>query len=667
MKQLYKKCTLYLVCAIILGMVSLSIFSVKSAKASGMASAFRLPSQPSWKAIGAMMSSFGSSLANAGDVNGDGYKDIIVGSRDYSGDFYLEGRVDVYYGSPTGLSPTSNWSVEGNAMWSYLGNSVDTAGDVNGDGYADVIILGLFNNTAGPGGKVFVYYGSSSGLNTTPNWVFDCGLHNLLCKISVSTAGDVNGDGYSDIIFAGRDYAGTQPTDSRVYIFLGSASGLGSTPNWIGKDNEPLSGFGASVSTAGDVNRDGYDDVIVGGYHSLNGILEGKATIFYGDSSGIKPVPGVELEHLFDNEYYGYSVSTAGDVNGDGFDDVVVGAVSALTNGHVYVYYGAESGLSTSPAWVVADSISKTGFGSSVGTAGDTNGDGYADIIVGAPYSLGERASVYLGSLNGLSPVADWTVRCDCRNSGFGNTVAGGDVNGDQISDVYIGGASCVRSFEGGLVYAYYGARSATFTPTSTATHTATATPTLTPTATATETPTPTPTLTSTPTNSPTPTIHVPNGGFENGTGRTANEWEAITWAGSPTFARVTNIKHSGNYSVRITNTSGAIGGWDKENQFMIPIFGGSTYSVEVWIKTQKVSAETGNGAVLLIQYFDGNGKMTNVEALSTPLTGTKDWTQVQLPLTAPLNAVNLRITLLLKGNGTAWFDDVTVTQPYQP
>jgi hypothetical protein len=152
--------------------------------------------------------------------------------------------------------------------------------------------------------------------------------------------------------------------------------------SWKAEGNQHGAHFGNSVDTAGDVNGDGYDDVIVGSYQYDNGQRnEGRAFVSYGSASGLSLTPDWTAESDQIGAWFGFSVGTAGDVNGDGYDDVIVGAIST---GHAYVYYGSASGLSLTPDWTAESNQALAYFGSSVGTAGDVNGDGYADVIVGS-------------------------------------------------------------------------------------------------------------------------------------------------------------------------------------------------------------------------------------------------------------------------------------------
>ncbi len=416
---------------------------------------------------------FGNSVSTAGDVNGDGYSDVIVGAPYYNNGETREGRAYVYYGSSSGLSLTPDWTAESNQESAAFGISVSTAGDVNGDGYSDVIVgAWRYDNGQTDEGRAYVYYGSATGLSLTPDWTGESNQASAYFGISVSTAGDVNGDGYSDVIVGALLYDNGQTDEGRAYVYYGSATGLSSTPNWTGESNQASALFGNSVSTAGDVNGDGYSDVIIGAYYYENGETnEGGAYVYYGSASGLSLTPDWTAESNQGNSRYGYSVSTAGDVNGDGYSDVIVGAYlydnGETDEGRAFVYYGSASGLSSSPDWTGESNQASAYFGYSVSAAGDVNGDGYSDVIVGAYYyDNGETdegaAFVYYGSSSGLSSTPDWIGESNQVGAYFGYSVSSaGDVNGDGYSDVIVG-AYLYDNGEAneGRAFLYYGSAS---------------------------------------------------------------------------------------------------------------------------------------------------------------------------------------------------------------
>jgi len=411
-----------------------------------------LATTPAWTAEGDQAgASFGYTVATAGDVNGDGYSDVIVGANQYDNGETGEGRAFLYLGSASGLSATASWTAEGNQTGAGFGWSVATAGDVNGDGYGDVIVGGCgYDNGQFNEGRAYLYLGSASGLSANAAWTAESDQFEAYFGRSVATAGDVNGDGYSDVIIGANFYDNGQADEGRAFLYLGSASGLSATASWTAEGDQDAASFGYTVATAGDVNGDGYSDVIVGAYLYDNGETdEGRVFVYLGSASGLSGAASWTAEGDQAGASFGWSVATAGDVNGDGYSDVIVGAYQydngETDEGRAYLYLGSASGLSATASWTAESDQAGAEFGWSVATAGDVNGDGYSDVIVGAYlFDNGEtdegRAFLYLGSASGLSATASWTPESDQPNAVFGRSVAtAGDVNGDGYSDVIVG------------------------------------------------------------------------------------------------------------------------------------------------------------------------------------------------------------------------------------
>jgi hypothetical protein len=399
---------------------------------------------------------FSNSVAAAGDVNGDGYSDMLIGANGTAAD---EGRVFVYQGSASGLPNTFTYYLDASDQaFAQFGKSVSTAGDVNGDGYSDVVIgANRYDDGFANEGRAYVYYGSVSGLSAAPDRILDdANQVNAEFGNSVSCAGDVNGDGFSDVLVGAYFYdVGTNANQGRVYLYHGSATGLSASPATIlNSSNQAGSLFGNSVSTAGDVNGDGYSDILIAAYfYTSPTLFEGRVYGFYGSPAGISVTPNITLQGENQSEsYFGTSVASAGDVNADGFCDIIIGVYGYddgvnVDEGRAYVYYGASAGLNAASVSVLdAANQFDTQFGSSVAGAGDINGDGYSDVVVGAPiYDDGfadeGKAFVFLGSPTGINSTAAFTP-ADANKpiSQFGNSVSGaGDVNGDGFSDLVIG------------------------------------------------------------------------------------------------------------------------------------------------------------------------------------------------------------------------------------
>jgi hypothetical protein len=416
---------------------------------------------------------YGYSVSTAGDVNGDGYSDVIVGAPFYDNGQSDEGRAYVYLGSASGLGVAPAWTAESDQANAYFGWSAASAGDVNGDGYADVVVGAYqYGNGQFQEGRAYVYYGSASGLSLTANWTAESDVAGGDFGYSVATAGDVNGDGYADVI-VGAPYLGF----GRVYVFLGSASGLATTAAWTKTATEDAA-FGSSVSTAGDVNGDGYADILIGAeFNDTDLFNEGKAYVFHGSASGLALTPAWIAEGDQAGAQFGHSVSTAGDVNGDGYSDVIVGAFEydngQTGEGRSFIYMGSATGLQTTIRLTMEPDQTGAHFGVSVATAGDINGDGYADVIVGSErYDAGVvnegLAQVFLGSSFGLSAGATWTVTGPQTGAQLGISVGtAGDVNGDGYSDVIVGANLYDNgNTDEGAAFVYYGsAATPTFSP----------------------------------------------------------------------------------------------------------------------------------------------------------------------------------------------------------
>jgi hypothetical protein len=400
-----------------------------------------------------------SSVSSAGDINGDGYSDIIIGSSLYDIGQMDEGAAFVYHGSAAGLSSfPGSIPDDADQADANFGYTVASAGDVNADGYSDVIIgTPQYDEGANANvGRAFVYHGSAAGLSAIPNSLLD-ETNQALAYFgwSVASAGDVNGDGYSDVIIGAPQYDdGANINEGWAFVYHGSAAGLSPTVNSTLDDaGQAGAHFGISVAGAGDVNGDGYSDVIIGAYLFNDGFTdEGAAFVYHGSATGLSATPSSmpdDADQLTAN--FGFSVSTAGDVNGDGYSDVIIGASSYddvfANEGRAFVYHGSAAGLPATPNSTLdgANQLNAI-FGHSVACAGDVNGDGYSDVIIGAyQYDDGfvneGRAYVYLGSASGLSVTPNSTPDdADQVNAFFGVSVASaGDVNGDGYSDIIVG------------------------------------------------------------------------------------------------------------------------------------------------------------------------------------------------------------------------------------
>ncbi|MBK8553993.1 MAG: FG-GAP repeat protein [Ignavibacteria bacterium] len=393
----------------------------------------------------ASFSNFGNTVSKAGDMNGDGYSDLITGSHNFNSQ---TGKSYLYMYGMNGTL-ISEINMNGIAILHEVGASVSSAGDVNGDGYDDVIIGAPYTAGAGFGGDAYIFFG---GLNMDN--IADVSLGgeaaNNRFGTSVSTAGDVNGDGYSDVIVGAWTYSSQR---GRAYIYYGGAS-MNSTADVIMTGASPSNNLGISVSSAGDLNADGYSDVFIGadGYSAYTGL----AYVYYGGAS-MNNVADVIMIGENSNNHFGYSVSEAGDLNGDGYSDVIAGAYGNNTNkGKTYIYFGGSSMDNAADVTMEGGAIDDV-FGFSVSEAGDVNGDGFSDAIIGSYgyNSVTGKAYIFYGGLY-MNNIADVTMTGETTINSFGISVSSaGDVNRDGYSDVIVG-ASSYNTYNG-RAFIFYG------------------------------------------------------------------------------------------------------------------------------------------------------------------------------------------------------------------
>jgi hypothetical protein len=388
---------------------------------------------------------FGCSVASAGDVNGDTYADVIVGAYQSGTAVNPSGRAYIYFGGPH-ADDRPDVTLSGEAAGDAFGVSVASAGDVNRDGFADVIVGAYENDAKGANaGRAYVYFGGPT-MDDKPDLVLTGEAAGDAFGYAVAGAGDVNHDGFADVVVGAYENSARGAGAGRAYVYYGGAR-PDALPDAILNGEAAGDRFGISVAGAGDVNGDGFADIIVGAYQNdAGGVDAGRACVYFG---GPRPMEraNVVLTGAAPGDAFGFAVSGAGDVNKDGFDDMIVGAyhngAGGKDAGRAYVYSGGKS-IEPTPSAVFTGEAPGDAFGYAVASAGDANGDGYADIVVGAygndaGGSAAGRAYVFLGGAT-PDPVADWLLTGDQTLDNLGLAVSGaGDVDGDGFADVVIG------------------------------------------------------------------------------------------------------------------------------------------------------------------------------------------------------------------------------------
>ena len=343
-----------------------------------------------------------------------------------------------------------------------IGFGVSTAlpGDLNGDGEADFAVGSTTpdGDADGNPGRVFVFFGGAAA-DAAPDVVLTGEQNGDRFGYVLGAAGDLNGDSYPDLVVGAYRNAARGYEAGRAYVYYGGPA-FDAVPDRILDGSQPGEQFGIAVDGAGDVNADGYDDVVVGArFNSAGGFEAGIAYLFFG-GTGAGPVPDLVLPSHSAGERMGFSVAKAGDVNGDGFDDVAVGAyhnpVEGFETGRAYVYFGGPA-LDGDADLVLRGEGYRAHFSDGLAAA-DVNGDGYADLLVGASQINGAagRAYVYFG---GHSPdeAADLVLDPQVPGDWYGRFVSGGaDFNGDGFAD-FIVGAPGVTNQSAGRVYVYVG------------------------------------------------------------------------------------------------------------------------------------------------------------------------------------------------------------------
>lgn len=359
---------------------------------------------------------FGVRVTAVGDVDGDGYADLAVAANGAAGGL---GRVYVYLGSAAGVPTAPSSTLLPPTLGTRSFSTGLAGGDINGDGYSDVVVGGT-PTTSSNGGWLHVFYGTATGLPDRPSQTVS-GPIDVYFGYFLDV-GDFDGDGRADVLASAWPANGT----GQAFAYPGTPTGLATTASATMNNPDGMGLFGqGGLIAVGDLNGDGRGDAAVGDYNSSTGRIH----VYYGGGAGLPSAPSFSLDSpggcCFGSAL---SVGAKNaDVNGDGYIDLVAGnpvypASGADRQGRAYVFLGGPS-VSTAPETNLPNPDgTNANYGTSV-VSGDVDGDGYSDLIVGSYLSdAGGRVHIYRGGGTGIIPSSGWVLNSP---DGPGSTFAG--------------------------------------------------------------------------------------------------------------------------------------------------------------------------------------------------------------------------------------------------